>query len=195
MRRRKANDQIKADIRFNMDERQTVNKILSGDEPTLRYFYRHFQPSLLTYIRNKIANEADAEEIMQDTFLATIEGFRDFSFRCRLFTFLCSIANHKIIDFYRKKKIKSIFFSHLAEFEPLVSTLLGPEEKLDEELLRQKIAQTFERLTPRYRQILRLKYIYGFSVGEIAYKLSISFKSAESQLFRARRAFATAFAL
>lgn len=178
-----------------VDERQIVDKILSGDEKTLRYFYRHFQPSLLSYIKNKIADISDAEEIMQDTFLAAIEGLRDFSFKCQVFTYLCSIANHKIVDFYRKKKIKNIFFSHLSEFEPLVSTLLGPEEKLDEELLRQKIKQTFERLTPRYRQLLWLKYVYGFSVAEIAYKLSISFKSAESQLFRARRAFAVAFAL
>jgi len=178
-----------------MEERKIVEKILSGDEKSLRFFYRHFAPPLFSYVKGKVAADEDAEEIVQDTFLSAVEGFRDFAFRCRLFTYLCSIANHKIIDFYRKKKLKSVFFSHLSDFEPLVSTLLGPEERLDEEFLREKIRQTFERLSPRYQQILKLKYIDGFSVSEIAAKLSLSFKSAESCLFRARKAFIAAYAL
>lgn len=178
-----------------MDEKEIVSQILTGNEKVLRLFYRHFQPSLSSYIKNKVADLEDVEEVMQDTFLAAIEGLRDFSFRCRLFTFICSIANHKVIDFYRRKKIKNIVFSRMSEIEPLVSTILGPEEKLDEALLRQKIKQTFEMISPKYRRILQLKYIYGFSVGEIADKLAISFKSAESSLFRARRAFAIAYIL
>ncbi len=181
--------------KIKMDEQKIVERILAGDEKALRFFYRHFAPPLFSYVKEKIAVEEDVEEIVQDVFLSAVEGFRDFAFRCRLFTYLCSIANHKIVDFYRKKKLKSVLFSHLSDFEPLVSTLLGPEEKLDEEFLREKIRQTFEKLSPRYRQILRLKYIEGFSVSEIASKLSLSFKSAESLLFRARKSFVAAYAL
>lgn len=172
-----------------LDERQIITKILSGDEKALRLFYTYFKRPILTFISNRIADRHDAEEIVQDTFLSTLEALRDFSFRCSLFTFLCSIANHKVIDFYRKKKIKSIVFSKMKEIEPLISTLLGPEETLDEKFLGQKIKETFERLAPKYSLILKLKYIEGFSVEEIARKLSISFKSAESRLFRARKAF------
>src|SRR3989344_8660593 len=175
------------------NEKQLVDQILKSNERSLRFFYRHFQPRLLTYIKNKIADCADAEEILQDTLLATIEGLRDFAFRSSLFTFICSIANHKIIDFYRRKKIKNIVFSKLGDIETLLSNLIGPEDSYDAELLRQKIKATFKNLTPNYRVILRLKYIYGYSVEEIARKLSISFKSAESQLFRARKAFAAVY--
>lgn len=175
------------------NEKKLVEQIVAGNEKALRSFYRYFKPRLLSYIKNKIADEDDAEEIMQDTLLATVEKLRDFSFRCRLFTFICSIANYKVIDFYRKKKIKRIVFSRFAEIEPLISTLFTPEEELDEQLLREKIRQTFEKIAPKYSRILKLKYVYGFSVKEIAVRLSISFKSAESSLFRARRAFAQAY--
>lgn len=178
-----------------MDEKQIVARILSGDEKALRFFYLHFQTRLGTFIKNKIAGEEDAEEILQDTFLAAIEGFRDFAFRSSIFTYICSIANHKIIDFYRKKKVKKILFSQMPEVETLVSALLGPEAVLDEELLKEKIKYTFRRLTPTYQKILKLKYIYGYTVGEIANMMSISFKSAESQLFRARKAFVAAYSL
>jgi RNA polymerase sigma-70 factor (ECF subfamily) len=79
--------------------------------------------------------------------------------------------------------------------EPLVSTLVGPENALDEELVKQKIKTVFGKLTPTYRLILELKYVQGYTVTEIANKLSISFKSAESQLFRARKAFVAIYSL
>lgn len=176
-----------------MDDKKLVTQILQGQEKSLRFFYKTYKPRLLNFIKNKIANENDAEEILQDVLLASLDAMRDFSYRSSLFTFICSIANHKVIDFYRRKKIKDIVFSRITNLEPLISTLFGPEESLDEELLRQKIKETFKVLAPRYRQILHLKYIYGLSVMEIAQKLSISFKSAESQLFRARRAFVLAY--
>lgn len=178
-----------------MQDKKLVAQILKGDEKALRYFYRTYQPRLSTFIKAKIANEKDSEEILQDVLLATLEALRDFSFRSSLFTFICSIANHKVIDFYRRKKIKSIVFSRLPDVEPLISTFFGPEDSLDEELLKQKIKQTFRSLAPKHSRILKLKYIYGYTVEEIAEKLSISFKSAESQLFRARRAFALAYSL
>lgn len=180
-------------IKSYLNEKRIVSEILQGQEKTLRFFYHHFKPSIATYIRKKIATPEDIEEILQDTLLATLEALRDFSFKSSLFTFMCSIANHKIIDFYRKKRIKNIVFSKLADVEPILSTLLGPENSFDEEMLRQKIRNTFTQLSPKYTIILKLKYVYGYSVEEIAQKLSISFKSAESQLFRARKAFVIVF--
>lgn len=176
-----------------LQEKEIVSQILRGDETTLRKFYDIFHTPLARFIKRKIADEQDGQEILQDTLLATIEGLRDFSFRSRLFTYMCSIANHKIIDFYRKKKIKHVVFSKMADVEFLLSTLLGPEDALNEEILRVKIKTTFARIAPMYGDILKFKYVYGYSVGEIAQKLSISFKSAESQLFRARKAFVAAY--
>lgn len=178
---------------FYMEEKKLVQEILSGSKRALEKFYCRYKKKLLHFIQAKIQSEEDAEEIFQDTFLAAIEGLRDFSFRSSLFTYLCSIASHKIIDYYRKKKIKQIFFSKIPEIEPLISTFFHPEEELDITLLREKINQTFKKLAPKYQRILRLKYIDGYSVEEISQKLSISFKSAESTLFRARKAFAKAY--
>jgi RNA polymerase sigma factor (sigma-70 family) len=178
-----------------INEKKIINGILKGEESSLREFYNHFKPSLLTFIGNRVADQKDVEEILQDTLFDTVEGLRDFAFRSSLFTFVCSIANHKIIDFYRKKRIKSVIFSKASFIEPMLTTLLGPEDELNDALLRQKIDSTFKKLSPTYYKILKLKYIYGYSVDEIARKLSISYKSAESHLFRARKAFVEAYSI
>ena len=147
-----------------MDDKKLVAQILRGNEIALRKFWRYFQPRLATFIKNRVDNTHDAEEILQDVLLATLEKLRDFRFECSLFTFICSIGSHKVIDYYRRKKIKNIVFSRLNGFEPLLSTLFGPEEALDEELLKDKIRKTFDKLSPGYTRILKLKYIYGYSV-------------------------------
>ena len=173
-----------------MDEKKLIEGILKGDENSLRLFYKKYSPKLFFFIKKKVQEEKDIEEILQDTFLASLEAFRDFTFRCSAFTYLCSIAKRKIVDFYRKEKIKKILFSQAPGLEPLFLVLSTPEDKLDEKILRQAIEKTMNILKPNYKKILKLKYVEGFSLLEIAHKLSVSFKSAESMLFRARKEFA-----
>lgn len=173
-----------------VQEEVILKRLLARDRRAVREFYIHFSPRLLRYIRRKINDEEDVVEIAQDTLFAFLEGVRDFTGRCSLNTYLCSIAHHKIVDFYRKKRLKRIVFSQLPEgFEIVVSELADPQKMLDDVLTRQKIAHVFTRLSPHYAKVLKLKYIEGRSVVEIATKLAYSFKSVESILFRARQAF------
>lgn len=170
-------------------DEELIQKILSRDRRALSLFYRTYAPALRRYIHAKIANSFDAEEILQDSLFAFLEAIRDFAGRASIKTFLFSITNHKIIDFYRKKKLKQVVFSKFPQLSELISPVLNPEEELDANQFKEKVSRTLARLLPRYRQILVLKYLDNVSVSEIASKLTISFKSAESRLFRARKAF------
>ncbi len=170
-----------------------VQKILARDRRALLTFYRRFTPKLTRFIATKIGNPSDAEEILQDTLFAFLEAIRDFEGKSNIQTFLFAICQHKIIDFYRRKKMKHAVFSQMPQLEALISPLLSPEEELDVVLAKEKIHAVLGRLMPRYRQILLLKYVEGHSVDEIAKKLTITFKSVESQLFRARKAFVELF--
>ena len=174
-------------------EKELVEGILSGSEKSLRIFYGECKPKLTNFIRQRVSNEKDLEELVQATFMAALEAFRDFTYRSSLYTFLCAIAKRKVIDFYRRKKLKRIIFSQMPAIEPLLSILTTPEDKLDEKLLTQKIEETLNALSPQYRRLLQLKYIEGWSVTKIAQEMTISFKSAESKLFRARQAFVAAY--
>lgn len=178
---------------MTMDDVVTIQRILSGDRQTLHSFYHTYSPKLARFISSKIHNPTDAEEILQDTLYAFLEAIRDFAGTSTMQTFLFSIASHKIVDFYRKKKIKHVLFSRAPQLEALVSPLFTPEEQLDTVMLKEKIHNVLRRILPRYRDILLMKYIDGLTVGAIAQKFTVSFKSVESQLFRARKAFVALF--
>ena len=176
-----------------MNDQELVTAMLKRDRHALAVFYRTHTPKLRQFIRSKIANPDDAEEVLQDVLYAFLEAIRDFTGASKLTTFLYAIAGHKVIDWYRRKKIRHVVFSAVPQLESLVAPIFGPEEELDASLLRQKIRIVLGRLLPTHRSVLILKYTEDFTVADIARKLAISFKSAESQLFRARKAFVEAF--
>ncbi len=176
-----------------MDDTTLIARLFSHDRRAVASFYQQYAPQLRRHIAHKVKSHEDAEEILQDTLFSFLEGLRDFQRTCSVRTYLFSICHHKIVDYYRRKKITHFVFSQMPQLETLVSPLLTPEAEFDEVVVREKIRAVFGKLLPTYRQVLVLKYLDQVSVEEIAEKLSISFKSAESRLFRARRAFVELF--
>lgn len=164
-------------------------RLINRDELALVEFYSKHKQPLLIFIQKTINDHGESEEIMQDVFLNFIEGLRDFRSQSSLKTYLYSIAKYKIIDKLRRKKIRKVFFSHIPAFivDSFATVLL--DDQLDRDYVVQKIDKILNHLPHDYAHVLRLKYIEGFSVKDIAVKLNLPFKTTESLLFRARKAF------
>jgi RNA polymerase sigma factor (sigma-70 family) len=176
-----------------MDDKTVITKILARDRKALHTFYTTYAPQLTRHIKHRVSDLHDAEDILQDTLYSFLEALRDFEGKSTIQTYLFSICNHKIIDFYRRKKIKHLVFSQVPELEMLISPLSTPEDELDTRLLREKIHAALGKLLPQYRRLLLSKYADNLSLSDIAKKCSVTVKSAESALFRARKAFVKAF--
>lgn len=170
-----------------------ISRILARDRKALLSFYRIYKKKLERYITRKVKNSQDAEEILQDSLFAFLDKARDFEGKSSISTYLHAICQRKIVDYYRRKKIRQTVFSQMPQLESLVANATTPEEELDSRILEEKIARTLRQVLPKYKNILISKYEENKSVAEIANKLCVSVKSAESILFRARRAFVKAF--
>lgn len=179
--------------RLNESEKKLLTEILKGDQRALWQFYKTYVPRISLFIKRKIQNSKDAEETLQDSLFAFLEALRDFNGGCSLYTFIYAIAKRKVVDYYRRQKIKKVLFSQLPAFENLILQLETPEEEFDKKQIRVKIRRTFDMIRPLYKKILIMKYLDNLSVKQIAKQLSVSFKSAESTLFRARKSFAKVY--
>ena len=151
--------------------------------------FSKYQSRLKKYISQKVGDENDVDELLQETLISATDSLPTFSGNSLLFTWLCGIANHEIADFYRKRKIKAFLFSHFPFLEEIISEALSPEEILLENELRREVKKKLSVLSEGYSKILRLKYYQGLSVREIAQKLGTTVKAIESKLSRAREAF------
>lgn len=146
-------------------------------------------------VLQKVSKREDAEEIVQETLISAWEALPSFDGKAKLYTWMYQIARHEIADFYRKKKIKKIVFSRLPFLKEVVDKALGPELQYQELEAKRKILKTLKKISEGYSKILRLKYIEGLSMKEIALRLDVSVKAVESKLSRARRAFEKEYAI
>ncbi|VVA44055.1 conserved hypothetical protein [Candidatus Roizmanbacteria bacterium] len=180
-------------MEIDLEEKKLLEKIIKKDEKALFFVYKKYQPSIFNFVKSQINNYQTAEELTQDIFLDFIEALRDFRFQSSLKTFIFSIARHKVIDQIRKKKIKSILFSHLPSFIVESLKVVFIDEEIDKKELKEKIEKIINSLPNDYQLILRLKYIEGIKMKDVSEKLKMNFKATESLLFRARKSFIKVF--
>lgn len=152
-------------------------------------FYKKYYLGIKKFVSQKIDDEGVAEELTNDIMMAAMTCQSNFNGKCNEFSWICSIAKHKIIDYYRKKKLKTILFSISDEFEEIADKALTPERDVLKNELKEEIKKTFEELGKGYKDILRLKYIEGWKITEISKNLKITVKAVESKLIRAKKRF------
>lgn len=173
---------------LSQHDQQIMKRLLSRDEKALRSFYALHKTQLYTYLLRSQPPE-DAEEVLQDAFVAFIESLRNFQGKSSLKTFLYSIAKRKSIDKHRRQRLKRLLFSYVPEYIVETFARVFMMDTLDSKHLAHRIEKVMDELPHDYARILRLKYIEDYSVGDIAEEISLSSKATESLLFRARKAF------
>ncbi len=165
-----------------LDDPALVREIQHGNETAMEEFYQRFAAGLYAFIRRRVGEPADIEDILAETMTAAVTAIMRFKGQSQVFTWLCRIAGFKIADHYRRCGNKKAI--PLDEAVPVADSA---EKDLDTNLL---IRQVLLHLNQEYRQVLEEKYIAGFSTREIAFRLRRSEKAVESILGRARQAFA-----
>jgi RNA polymerase sigma-70 factor (ECF subfamily) len=178
------------------EDRALAQQVIDGNQSALTMLYERYADSLFAFIYHRLdAPRADVEEIWQETWLAALRSIGSYRGHSQLFTWLCSLARHKIADYCRKRGHQSQVFTDNSP--EIVEVVQGndplPEEILTRRDVRSRVAQTLMALPDEYRLALIARYADGYSVDQVARLLDKSYKAAESLLSRAKAAFRTAF--
>jgi RNA polymerase sigma-70 factor, ECF subfamily len=171
-----------------------IERILAGESQAVIKFYRTFSPKILRYLIQKLPNREDAEDLANDVFLEAIDSLSMLEKEENISSWLYRIAHNKMVDFYRKKKIKSVLLSNMPFLEIVESEINQPEFQFEKNKIRDAIELSMHSLSHKYREILKLRYEERIPVKILATKLNLSFKATESLLFRARQSFKLAYA-
>jgi RNA polymerase sigma-70 factor (ECF subfamily) len=151
--------------------------------------FNQYYPKIKSFIRTKIDDELIVEEIGNDVMMVALNSTYKFQKKSSFYSWLCGIAKHKVVDYYRKKKIKTILFSISPYFEEIEDKALSPEKDCLKNELKKEIYKTFLEIKKDYYKILRLKYIEGLSIKKIAQIMKTTVKAIDSKLMRARFSF------
>jgi len=175
------------------NEGEFISLVQQGDPNAIELLFKAYFDRLYSLVFNQVGrNQEVAEDIIQETFLSALNSARRFRGQSKPYTWLCSIAHHKVVDFYRRqqkesrRKVDDVEIEALAERADLVAP---PSERLlESEETRQCVMQAMGSLPPEYRQVLLYKYVEELSVAEISNVMKRSAKSIEGLLTRGRRA-------
>jgi RNA polymerase sigma-70 factor, ECF subfamily len=180
-----------------------AQRILRGDEQAFRDLFERFFPRLYRFALARVGGDHDiASEVVQQTFCKAIERLDTYRGEAALYTWFCQICRHTLIDYCRRTQRMARLIQPL-EDEPDVRALLDvltapieqqPEIQAWRSDISRLVQATMDVLPDRYGDVLEWKYIDGLQVADIAARLQIGAKAAESLLTRARNAFREAMA-
>jgi RNA polymerase sigma-70 factor (ECF subfamily) len=111
----------------------------------------------------------DWEDIVNEIMINVVEKLKKGEFRgdSSIGTFIYTITSRRIIDFIRKK-------SKVLKHAPEPNPYLSPQEHIEDRERAQWIANSIEKLKPKYKEVLFLYYYKELSREEVAKKLNIS---------------------
>jgi RNA polymerase sigma-70 factor (ECF subfamily) len=191
------NGMLAGDSRMH-DDLSIVRKLLDGDEETFRAVFDGYFPRLYRFVMPRVSGNSDeARDIVQQAFCKAVERLDSYRGEASLYGWMLQICRNTLIDRVRRSSSRPQHFS-LAEgddaLESIVEALRAPEnEQPDHEAARldllRIIEATLDYLPSHYGDVLEWKYVEGDSVNEIAQKMNLEPKAAESLLTRARSAF------
>jgi RNA polymerase sigma-70 factor (ECF subfamily) len=145
-----------------------------------------FTSDLYSWALHKVSDHELAKDLVQDTFLAAAEKVHDFKGDSTPKTWLFSILNHKIIDFYRKKvrqpvrvdnQVFSTFFDEGGDWK--VEKRPGHWSNDDEHLLddiefQGVLKKCMDALPENWNTCVKLKYLMNKNGEEICQELNIT---------------------
>ena len=140
-----------------------------------------FYNELLGFLRKRISNPSDAEDILQDALQKATERINTLEDDTKLSAWLYQILRNALIDFYRNRaKTKTVEEHDI----PTLPELPEVNDNLD---MVKCIRPLIEELPETYREAITKTDLEGQSQVALAQELDLSISGAKSRVQRARR--------
>lgn len=178
------------------DELALIERIRGGERELFYELIRPHERSVYLAAYTIVKNEADAEDVAQETFLKAYRHLATFRGESRFLTWVVRIAINEARMRLRKEHRHLYESLDDAEAEtevalpPLAERLADwrevPSEVLERSEVREEITRAMDSLPDSYREVLILRDVEQLSIAETAEVLGASEATVKIRLFRAR---------
>lgn len=179
-----------------MSDLDFVRRLLARDEAAFEQFFDATYPVLYRFALARLDFDgAAAEEVAQAALCKAITKLHTFRGEAALLTWLCTFCRYEVHAYRRRRGLAHV---ELIEDDPEIRAALellrardaeDPGDAIDRMRVALLVERILDHLPPHYAAALEWKYVDEIPVQEIAVRLGVGTKAAESLLARARRAF------
>lgn len=153
--------------------------LAEGNEQAFRELYRRHTPRLYQLVLRLLGGlDAEAEDVVQETWIRATEGLADFRWQSQFATWLTGIGLNLCRDRLRRAVRRAEVLDPQLPMPAVAPVRV--EEKVD-------LERAITQLPTGYREVLILHDLEGFTHTEIGSRLGIAEGTSKSQLFFARK--------
>ena len=176
------------------DDRDLIERLQAGDREACTVCIERYSPRIYRLALRLMKNEADAEDVLQETFLSAFKAIDRFEGRSNLGTWLYRIAYNAAMMRLRRANPSTLSVDEkMAEAEQgytlprqLFDWCCLPEKEFATEEVREELERALGTLSPALRSAFVLREMEGLSTKETAGILDISPAAVKKRLQRAR---------
>ena len=170
-----------------------VQLAVKGDQKAYAELMSRYKDSIYFMLLKMVNNRDDADDLTIEAFGKAFKNLHQYTPDFAFSTWLFKIATNNCIDFIRRKRKYTFSIDKNMEndsgqemqFE-IKSPMLDPEEKMIKKQKAILMRDVVEKLKPRYKRLVELRYFQERSYEEIADELKLPLGTVKAQLFRAR---------
>lgn len=165
------------------NDEELLGFLKKRDKAAFSEIYRRYWPLLFRHARKLLADEQEAQDVVQDTFIGLWSAAETLPSYALLPSYLYSSIKNKVLNIFRHQKIAS---AHMESLD----TFVGSDSNITDHLVREKllsklIEDEIQRLPPRMREVFELKRKSNLSYKEIADAMEISELTVKTQMNKA----------
>jgi RNA polymerase sigma-70 factor (ECF subfamily) len=154
---------------------------LDGDAAAYRMLLAQLTPHLRAFFKRRLANGADAEDLVQETLIAIHTKRATYDPALPFTAWLHAIARHKLIDHFRRSKVRRTLPLEDAD-------TVFAEEEADAATAKRDVEVLLARLPKSKRELLHQTKIEGLSTAEAAERTGLSESGVKVGVHRALKA-------
>lgn len=175
------------------DEEALIERIQAGDKAACAECIEIHSPTVYRVALRLTENEAEAEDVMQETFINAFRGIDSFEGRSGLGTWLYRIAYNTAMMRLRRPAPYTVSVEEKLSYEDggliprqLFDWCCLPEKDFESDEVRQELEQAIHDLPETLKVVFVLRELEGLSTEETADTLELTTSAVKVRLHRAR---------
>lgn len=175
------------------DYRLVKKAVDEGDQKAYAELMARYKDSIYYMLLKMVNNRDDAEDLTIEAFGKAFRNIKQYTPDYAFSTWLFKIATNNCIDFIRKKRKMLMSIDRGFENDEGQDMAIdvrsegpGPDDVMMKKQKVLMMKDVVEKLKPRYRRLVELRYYQELSYEEISEELNLPLGTVKAQLFRAR---------
>lgn len=165
-----------------MSDQQIIEGCARHDRKSQQLLYDQYSRFLLGICMRYATDKAEAEDILQDSFLKIFFNIKDYSGTGSFMGWLRKVAVNTAITHYHK----NLKYRYHVEIEEYVSAETGVTSFEEDFFTSEELYKVLNELPAGYRMVFNLYAVEGYKHKEIAEILGIDTNTSKSQYSRAK---------